>query len=94
MESGQAGTYGNMHRERRWWNFAVALSKHLRISGHRYGWSRGIAFVNSAVFMTADGEWFTQYWSSMITIYTIAVDCFLVLSGCLLARSILGAIEK
>ncbi|KAG5678860.1 hypothetical protein PVAND_008491 [Polypedilum vanderplanki] len=62
--------------------------------GHRYGWQRGLPNINAGIYSTADGEWFSKFWSAIITIHPIAVDCFFVLGGCLLARSILNAINK
>lgn len=62
-------------------------------TGHRYQWSRGFPNLNSNDY-AADGKWQRTLWSAVVNIHPIAVDCFFVLGGCLLARSIFNAIEK
>ncbi|KAG5678859.1 hypothetical protein PVAND_008490 [Polypedilum vanderplanki] len=51
---------------------------------------RGIPIINTNVFSSVDGEWNLKYWASILTIFHIAVDLFLVIGGCLLARSTMG----
>lgn len=63
------------------------------IVGHRYGWFRGFPNINTNDY-AVDGKWQRTLWSAVVNIHPIAVDCFFVLGGCLLARSILIAIEK
>jgi hypothetical protein len=61
--------------------------------GHRYSWSRGFPNINSNDH-AVDGKWQLSLWAAVVNIHPIAVDCFLVLGGCLLARSTFNAIEK
>jgi len=49
--------------------------------------------INSNYF-DVGGPWNRTIWSAIVNIHPIAVDTFLVIGGCLLARSILIAIEK
>jgi len=63
------------------------------ITGHRYGLTRGFPNMNTKDY-AADSLWHKTIWSAIVNIHPIAVDTFLVIGGCLLARSILGAIEK
>lgn len=61
--------------------------------GHRFGWTRGFPNVNAAVY-AIDGKWMKTLFSAFVTIHPIAVDTFFVMSGLLVARSMLNNIEK
>jgi len=62
--------------------------------GHRYEHVMLLYPNINSNYFVASGPWHKTIWSAVISMQPIAVDTFFVLGGCLLARSILIAIEK